>query len=62
MTVERAEKIIDDITRICNEINGFEEKHEELSRETGFLSDAIGYLCDYRHVIEKGIKKAEVIL
>lgn len=60
MNVQCAQDHIEQITNICNEINTFDANHEELSAETGFLCDAVAFLCDYRKVLENGIKRAEL--
>lgn len=60
MQVAEAKNHIDKISEVCKKINEFEEKHQELLDETGFLSDAVGYLCDYRKVLSEAIEKAEL--
>lgn len=60
MNVKCAKDHIAQITKICNNLNAFNEKHEELAEETGFLIDAVAFLCDYRKVLERAIEKAEV--
>ena len=59
MNVKCAKDHIEQISKICDEINVFDEKHTELQDEVGFLCDAIAFLCDYRKVLEKAIEKAE---
>lgn len=60
MNVKCAKDHIQEITKLCNEINCFEENHEELMEETGFLSDVILFLCDYRKVLEKAVERAKL--
>lgn len=60
MNVKCAKDHIQQIKKICEDINAFEEKHEELNEETGFLCDAVAFLCDYRRVLESEIEKAEL--
>lgn len=47
--IERGDKMYD-----------FTEKHSDIDSETGFMVDAVAYLCDYRKVLEKGIDEAEL--
>lgn len=60
MNVQCAQDHIEQITNICNEINTFDANHQELCKETGFLVDAVAFLCDYRKVLESAIKRAEL--
>lgn len=60
MNVKCAKNHIEQIGKICDEINAFDEKHTELQDEVGFLCDAIAFFCDYRKVLEKAIEKAEL--
>lgn len=60
MNVATAKNHIENITRVCEEVNKFNMKHEDLSDETGFLCDAVGLLCDYKKVLETEIDKAEL--
>lgn len=60
MNVKCAKDHIDKITKVCEKINVFDEKHRELNEEIGFLCDAIAFLCDYRKVLESEIEKAEL--
>ena len=64
MNVKTASKHINGITKLCEEINQFEESlgDNDLSSKMGFLSDAVGFLCDYRKILEKGIEEAELKL
>ena len=60
MNVATAKNHIENITKVCEEINKFDREHENLSDETGFLCDAVGLLCDYKKVLETEIDKAEL--
>ena len=60
MNVKCAKDHINKITEVCEKINGFDESHRELNEETGFLCNAIAFLCDYRKVLEREIEKAEL--
>lgn len=60
MDVKCAKDHIEQIERLCNELNTFDEKHRELAEETGFLIDTVAFLCDYRKVLERAIEKAEI--
>lgn len=62
MNVKCAKDHISQIKNICDDINKFEEKHQDLQNETGFLCDAVAFLCDYRRVLEKAIDDAELNL
>lgn len=62
MNVKCAKDHIKQINKLCEEVNNFEEKHEELSKETGFLCDVVAFLCDYRKTLERAIEKAELDL
>ena len=59
MKVKEARKRIEDITKVCAEINAFEDTHEELLGEIEFIPDVIGYLCDYRKALENAIEAIE---
>lgn len=60
MNVKCAKEHIDKINGICSKINEFDMTHQELTEETGFLCDAVAFLCDYKKVLEKAIDKAEL--
>lgn len=60
MNVKTAKKFIADIEEIAEAAVVFEERHPELEVETGFIVDALGYLGDYKKLIEKEIEKAEL--
>lgn len=62
MKVNTAKNHMEQITSICDKIKDFDKKHMELNNETGFLCDAVGFLCDYRKVLEKAIDEAELKL
>ena len=38
----------------------FNEKHEDLIKETEFMIDVVGFLCDYKKVLEHAIENAEL--
>lgn len=52
MNVRCAKVHIEQISKICDEINAFDEKHTKLQEEVGFLCDTVAFLCDYRKVLE----------
>ena len=60
MNVKCAKNHIEQINKLCDEINNFEEKHEELIEETSFMCDVVAFLCDYRKALEHAIEKAEL--
>lgn len=60
MNVKCAKDHIQQIDKLCDEINAFDEKHQELTEETGFLCDVVAFLCDYRKALERAIEKAEL--
>lgn len=60
MNVKCAKDHMQQITKLCNDINCFEEKHEELNEETEFLSDVVLFLCDYRKVLENAVDRAKL--
>ena len=60
MKVKCAKEHIEKIKIVCHEILDFEKRHEELDEEDGFLCDALGFLCDYKIVLEKAIEEAEL--
>lgn len=62
MNVASAKTHINQINKICDEAENFCKNHEELSHETGFLCDVVGYLCDYRKILEQAINRAELDL
>lgn len=62
MNVKCAKDHMYKMTDVCDKINKFSENHAELNEETGFLCDAVAFLCDYRKVLERAIEKAELQL
>lgn len=60
MNVKCAKDHIQQINKVCDDINIFVEKHEELMDETGFFCDAVAFLCDYRRTLENAIEQAEL--
>lgn len=62
MDVKCAKDHIQQITKLCDDINCFDEKHEELREETGFLCDVVAFLCDYRKVLESAIENAKLAI
>ena len=60
MNVKCAKDHIQQIDKLCDEINAFDEKHQELTEEIGFLCDVVAFLCDYRKALERAIEKAEL--
>lgn len=60
MNVRCAKVHIEQISKICDEIYAFDEKHTELQDEVGFLCDTVAFLCDYRKVLERAIEEAEL--
>lgn len=60
MNVRSAKEYIAKIKDICDKMYDFTEKHSDIDSETGFMVDAVAYLCDYRKVLEKGIDEAEL--
>ena len=60
MKVSEARKHIGNINKTLAAILDFEKNHQELDTETGFLSDAIGYLTDYRKALENAIENAKL--
>lgn len=59
-TVETAKEHIIQIRDVCEKISEFDKKHTELGDGTGSLCDAVGFLCDYRKVLERAIDKAKM--
>lgn len=62
MNVKNAKEHIEEITEIMAEIVAFDKNHKELSKETGFLVDAVAYLGDYRRTLNNAIENAEIKL
>ena len=62
MNVASAKTHINQINKICEETEKFCKNHEDLDNETGFLCDVVGYLCDYRKILEHAIDRAELDL
>ena len=60
MKVKEAKRHIDNIKKVCNQINKFWDENPDVMEQTGFLTDAVGYLCDYRALLEKEIEKADL--
>lgn len=60
MTVKEASARITQVKELCDKIINFDIAHPELDRETGFMVDVTGVLCDYRKLLENQIEKAEL--
>ena len=60
MNVKSAKKIIANITEICHQAAEFDRLHEEFEDELWFLCDGVGYLGDYKKMLEKAIEEAEL--
>lgn len=56
MKVRVARDLVEQITRVCNEL---EKKYGEQPDDVNFR-DAISYLIAYRKLIEQAINKAEI--
>lgn len=62
MTVKCAKDHIQQIGRLCDEINVFYAGSPDLEFRIGFLIDAVAFLCDYRRALERAIERAEIEL
>ena len=62
MNVASAKTHISNIERICSEIEKFDKNNENDILERGFLVDVVGYLCDYKRILEQAINRAELDL
>lgn len=62
MNVASAKTHIKCIDEICASAEKFQKDHEEDIGldEMGFLCDAIGYLCDYKKILNQAINRAEL--
>lgn len=59
MNVKTAKNIMMEINKLCRKIEEFDSIYGN-DINTGFLCDAVAYLCDYRKVLENAIDNAEL--
>lgn len=60
MKVKDTKRYIERMNVIFMKIDKFTTSHEELEDETSFLCDVVGYLVDYRSLLENMIDNAEL--
>ena len=60
MTVKCAKDNVHQISILCDDINEFVGKHNELDNETGFMCDVVAFLCDYKRLLLEQIEEAEL--
>lgn len=59
MNVKTAKNTITEIMDLCKRIEEFDSIYKN-DINTGFLCDAVAYLCDYRKILENAIDNAEL--